>query len=184
MKYFQGKKQMVFKFFLFLLPLVFVGCGEPRPKMKNITVSTEVKTQIIWNSDSKSYISDSEYNKAMLKYVESKYPKKVTKTIDGLMWQDNYESKSITRDWYGAKKYCSNLSLVGYSDWRLPNIDELKNLYKKKDKLKNFTSNGYWSSTTNASYTSYAWGVYFDYGYSHNYYKANSDYVRCVRAGQ
>ncbi|MDR1988120.1 MAG: DUF1566 domain-containing protein [Candidatus Peribacteria bacterium] len=43
------------------------------------------------------------------------------------------------------------------------------------------TSNRYWSSTTTANGTSYAWIVNFNYGYSGRDGKTYSNYVRCVR---
>jgi len=220
---------MMFKLFLFLVSLVFVGCGgEPKPiKVDNKQLSSVVKsilpkqkTKIVWDSDSKVYISDSEYDKAMIKYVESKYPDKVKNykwnlkqkeikrqkeiviqkkeklkrqielekqknlIINALIWQDNKEARTIKKDWKGAKNYCQNLSFIGYSDWRLPNIDELKNLYKHKDKLKNYTYYDYWSSTTYVNDHSYAWYIRFNNGVSTNSYKMLSKYVRCVRVGQ
>ena len=54
--------------------------------------------------------------------------------------------------------------------------------YKQKGFIASYS---YWSSTTNAGYSSNAWVVYFYDGYQ-SYYgnKSNSNYVRCVRAGQ
>src|ERR1700726_34484 len=45
----------------------------------------------------------------------------------GLMWTANDNGNDIT--WGKAMKYCQNLSLAGYSDWRLPSIDELQRIY-------------------------------------------------------
>lgn len=45
----------------------------------------------------------------------------------GLMWAARDNGKDIT--WGKAIKYCSNLRSVGYSDWRLPTVDELSNIY-------------------------------------------------------
>jgi len=41
-----------------------------------------------------------------------------------LMWQKN--QKISTEVWVDAKKYCDNLNWGGYTDWRLPTIDELR----------------------------------------------------------
>ncbi len=108
-----------------------------------------------------------------------------------LVWQDNNEAKTIKKDWAGAKRYCKNLNFAGYSDWYLPTIKELETIadysrypdaYKKG--FVNFTSSRYWSSSPHASYTSSAWDVYFEYGYSGSYYKVDKSYVRCARARQ
>lgn len=43
-----------------------------------------------------------------------------------LMWPARDNGKRVS--WHKAKKYCHNLRLAGYSDWRLPSIDELHGL--------------------------------------------------------
>ncbi len=45
----------------------------------------------------------------------------------GLIWAANDNGKDVT--WGSALKYCRNLSLAGYYDWRLPSIDELQGIY-------------------------------------------------------
>jgi hypothetical protein len=62
---------------------------------------------------------------------------------------------------------------------RLPTMIELLQAYK--DKIPGFKSDRYWSSTTYAGYTDFAWFVGF-YGGGPDYdYKTNAYYVRCVR---
>ena len=131
----------------------------------------------------------------------------------GLIWQNEpytveeekaYEGKynhGKAGDWHYAKQYCRDLSYGGYSDWRLPNIDELKTLisqtkYKhtngysysiKRALLGSLPDNptkkwfSHWSSTTNARNSSNAWNVYFVSGGAYNVNKDNSNFVRCVR---
>ncbi len=109
----------------------------------------------------------------------------------GLMWQDNKDTQTIKKDWEGAKAYCENLTLGGYSDWRLPNIYELTTLLDNTKSSKPFVINGieniisayYWSSTTDAG-SGFVWVVAFHNGVDGWDRKANSDYVRCVRVGQ
>ena len=112
----------------------------------------------------------------------------VNDTKTGLMWQDDVVGS--TMDWSTAITTCENLTLGGYSDWRLPNIRELKSI---DDRTRanpaispNFTAiaPGYcWSSTTYASDSSYAWGVDFNLGNDVWDDKTDSSYVRCVRGG-
>ena len=45
----------------------------------------------------------------------------------GLMWTAKDNGNDIS--WGNAVKYCQNLRLAGYSNWRLPSIDELEKIY-------------------------------------------------------
>jgi hypothetical protein len=114
----------------------------------------------------------------------------VTDTTTNLQWQDN--TASVSKIWKDAIIYCNTLVLDNNSDWRLPNKNELLSLVDyskynpaiKENIFKNITSSYYWSSTTDSSYTSYAWYVHFGYGNTFYNYKYYSLYVRCVRGGQ
>ena len=45
--------------------------------------------------------------------------------IGSLIWSD---CSANEMNWSSAKQYCEDLTEGGYSDWRLPNIDELRTL--------------------------------------------------------
>ncbi|MBS1813112.1 MAG: DUF1566 domain-containing protein [Acidobacteria bacterium] len=45
----------------------------------------------------------------------------------GLMWAGQDNGREVR--WYKANRYCRNLRLGGYSDWRLATIEELESLY-------------------------------------------------------
>jgi len=47
----------------------------------------------------------------------------------GLMWAGRDNGKDVS--WKGAVKYCRNLRLAGYSDWRLATIAELGTIYDR-----------------------------------------------------
>jgi len=73
-----------------------------------------------------------------------------------------------------------------HSDWRLPTIQELITIvdftkYNPACDLVDVISDKYWSSTTNAGNTDFAWNVYFGSGFSNYNSKYNSYYVRCIR---
>ena len=51
--------------------------------------------------------------------------------IGGLQWSNR---SSNVMNWYTAVQYCRNLREGGYSDWRLPNIDELRTTIKNCSK--------------------------------------------------
>jgi hypothetical protein len=115
--------------------------------------------------------------------------KTVTDSTTGLVWQDDATPAQMT--WESAIRYCEELDLGGNTDWRLPNINELTSIVDDTTSspaissvFVNTTSTYYWSSTTAAGYTSDAWYVSFYYGLQYSYYKTDSNYVRCVRAGQ
>jgi hypothetical protein len=46
----------------------------------------------------------------------------------GLMWAAGDNGKDIT--WEEAKRYCESCKRAGYTDWRMPTLDELKMLYE------------------------------------------------------
>ena len=100
--------------------------------------------------------------------------------IDGLMWQDNQESKSIKKNWKDANSYCKKLDLSGYTDWSLPNKEQLKSLWKNRSKLNNLGTKQYWSSSVYSN--SDAWHVNVVYGAAADYAsKSIRLKVRCMR---
>ncbi len=74
-------------------------------------------------------------------------------------------------------------------DWRLPNINELLSLIDRSRHTPALTAGlpftveslGYWSATTSASDTRFAWSVYFRSGHASSYGKTYAYNVRCVR---
>jgi len=113
----------------------------------------------------------------------------VLDTSTNLMWQDNEDVDTTTRNWSDAIAYCEGLSYGGYNDWRLPNFNELYNLADRStynpsisSVFQNVASSYYWSSTTGASDTSNGWDVNFLNGFVTWDDKTDTNYVRCVRA--
>ena len=115
----------------------------------------------------------------------------VTNTDTGLMWQQ--DTAPDTYSWGEALSYCENLTLANYTDWRLPNVNELQSIvdYSTYDPSINTTffpntvSDDYWSSTMYAYGPYFAWLVHFYYGaVSYDYGSNYGYYVRAVRGGQ
>ncbi|MFC1857034.1 DUF1566 domain-containing protein [Thermodesulfobacteriota bacterium] len=115
----------------------------------------------------------------------------VTDTVTGLMWQETMASGTYT--WQEALAYAEGLTLAEYTDWRLPNRNELQTLvdYSRYNPAIDLllaaqtVSSYYWSSTTDKDHTK-AWIVNFTsgyIGYLYSYGKPYSHYVRAVRAG-
>ena len=112
----------------------------------------------------------------------------VVDNATGLMWQDNADANTTTKNWADAVVYCEDLTLGGYSDWRLPSVEELMSMTDKEKYrpainsiFRNISSDVYWSSSTVASWISSAFTVRFKFGYDRQNSKSSSIYVRCVR---
>lgn len=118
----------------------------------------------------------------------------VTDSITKLQWQDDAVGEQMS--WQEAIKHCEGLSLDGYSDWRLPTINELKSIIDRSKYepaiVKGFentsSSNSfsvYWSSTTHPRIRDNALAVkFYSATVSTEVGKYKSFFVRCVRAGQ
>ncbi|MCI5125084.1 MAG: DUF1566 domain-containing protein [Candidatus Electrothrix sp. AR5] len=129
----------------------------------------------------------------------------VTDQTTGLTWRQQFEdtnsdgvistpATSFDHDavtWQEALAWCEQLTADGKSDWRVPNIRELRSII---DRSKNepsiyselidevgpyFT----WSSTTQKASKDKAWGVNSWYGESWAHAKTGEQFVRCVRGG-
>jgi len=120
----------------------------------------------------------------------------VTDGVTNLMWQQCSDGLSTgctgtaaTVTWNNAIVYCEGLSLGGFTDWRLPNVKELKSIAdttKSRPAIDavyfpNTIALRYWSSTSYAADTTNAWFVYFDDGFADGIGKSTVFYVRCVR---
>lgn len=126
----------------------------------------------------------------------------VTDTLTGLIWTKTplYYGGSYAVDWMTALSYLQASTIAGYSDWRMPNINELQSLfdYFGKTGIKRndgglFTmpySSYYWSSTKYKKNSSYIYALHPAYGtfsllsqtyYTGSYYVGNKYGVWPVR---
>jgi hypothetical protein len=93
----------------------------------------------------------------------------MTDTLTGLMWSKGGEWRT---EWQQALDYVTFLNseyFLGYTDWHLPNVNELESLVNINEadpadwlNRQGFTyvfDDYYWSSTTCIDYTSSAWAV-------------------------
>ena len=98
----------------------------------------------------------------------------ITDNLTGLMWTKNATNlPGSGMTWDQALDYCNNLIQSGYSDWRLPNVNELESLINDDQPLyitwlnnQGFTNVQdfyYWSATTYAHNPNYAWIVGMGY---------------------
>jgi hypothetical protein len=99
----------------------------------------------------------------------------ITDNLTGLMWTRNANLPNGPMDWYQAIDYCNNLTLGGYSDWRLPNVNEQESIINANEAnsatwlnsqgFTNVQADYYWSSSTNSYYPDDAWFVAMWSGY-------------------
>ena len=75
----------------------------------------------------------------------------VTDNETGLIWQGSASESTVT--WQQALEYCENSEYAGYTDWRLPNINELLSIlnfekrYSATDFPTSIPSNYFWTSS-------------------------------------
>ncbi len=102
-----------------------------------------------------------------------------------LVWQDETQHLS----WNEGISYCENLTLAGFSNWRLPNANEAMSIVDETEDtpaisnifLSITESSDYWTSTTSSSNTEEARVVNFRYGtLKYGYDKESERHVRCV----
>jgi len=84
--------------------------------------------------------------------------------------------------WKDAQLVCKHCVSNGYSDWFLPNKEQLQQLYLHKSAVGVFaaTYNFYWSSSEGDA--DHAWFQFFLNGYQNLDYKTVINRVRAVRA--
>ena len=123
----------------------------------------------------------------------------ITDTKTGLIWQQDGKISGKLR-WNDAWAYCKKLLLAGYSDWRLPKIDELKSLlnikvgtgtkinekhrdvYLNNNGFKNIQASQYWSASTYVYRDFSAYSVLMYNGLAGDDKKSKANYVLAVRS--
>ena len=110
----------------------------------------------------------------------------------GLVWERSPDEER--RNWIWAIIHCYSRNLGNRKGWRLPTIEELSSLIDPNRSnpalpdghpFVNLQDDWYWSATTHATYTNYAWHLYFGHGgIGSNDKDSYETYVWCVRGGQ
>ncbi len=127
----------------------------------------------------------------------------VTDNLTGLMWTKDGNLPGGVMTWQQALNYVASMNsgagTYGYTDWRLPTVNELQSLINAQQSdtaawlnagggfgnpFVNIQTSSYWSSTTYAGDTTTAWVVYLGAGSVYASFKSDAVYVWPVRAGQ
>lgn len=106
-----------------------------------------------------------------------------------LMWQDTKDNVTVLKTHEDAHTYCQELDLDGYTNWRVPEIEEYETIvYKKNTKTNiNFAfrfnlRDAYWASQAHwRTFWFYADYMYFISGTPYYDNRKTLKYVRCVR---
>ena len=108
-----------------------------------------------------------------------------------LLWQDNKDTISLALTHKDAINYCKKLSLEGYSNWRLPTVDEYKYIFDltREDEIlldKKFRfviKDDYWTSdrTWYRNFGKYAYFIKIKSAHSYYQNRSYKKYVRCVK---
>ena len=111
----------------------------------------------------------------------------VKDSLTGLMWQKTY--KDSVKKFADALSTCENLEYAGFTDWRLPNKNELASIanygkYKPASDFPEMPSRSFRTSTSDAKSSKNAWYILFSDSDINFGGKSNSDIVRCVRRGE
>ena len=110
-----------------------------------------------------------------------------TLSLGNLMWEDTKKAANNAVNWKKAEKYCSELELGGYKDWKIPTIKQLEHLYDKdREKIYNGIGGSfYWSNDRfqdRAKIWDYAYVKDFTEGETKNsIIEFNKARVRCIR---
>ena len=100
-------------------------------------------------------------------------------------------NEQTPKTWINALTFAQNSSYAGFTDWRLPNLNEFETLISRDCNKPTIisaqyfdntvTDLPYWTSTPNHFNRDFAWTVDFDQGSHNGFNKTNQHAVRMVR---
>lgn len=126
----------------------------------------------------------------------------VTHNTTGLMWLrcslgqswdgSTCSGSESTYTWTNALAAARSHTFAGYSDWRLPNKNELESIIEDRCYdpavntiiFPNTPSNWFWSSSPATNGSTLGWGIFFGNGNVTTSHKGLNNRVRLVRDGQ
>ena len=116
----------------------------------------------------------------------------VVDSTNRLMWLDNSDVLKLKFTHEEATEYCENLTYNSYSNWRIPDIKELKLIVDKRDRktyinrsFRYKVADGFWAEKAHwRTLWFYADYMYFISGTAYFDSRHKKKYVRCVRSMQ
>jgi hypothetical protein len=126
----------------------------------------------------------------------------VSDVTTGLMWMrcslgqewngKTCSGKAVILPWANALKAAADFNFAGYTDWRLPNKNELESIVEDRCFAPAINSNifpgtpsaYFWSSSPYAPVAEGSWSVDFGYGAVNASVKSGSIHTRLVRDGE
>lgn len=115
--------------------------------------------------------------------------KVVIDSKNGLMWMDDPSVLKLRKSHKDAISYCEDIEYAGFSNWRLPEIEEYA-LIVDKNNQRNFINrvfrynkrDGYWARRAHwRTFWYYADYMYFVSGTPYYDSRHKTKYIRCVR---
>lgn len=109
--------------------------------------------------------------------------------LNSLMWQDDVSVIKIKKSHEDAPVYCEELTHAGYSNWRVPTIEEFALIVNKKN-VRNYihkafvynVPDGYWAKKAHwRTFWYYADYMHFISGTPYFDSRFKLKYIRCVR---
>jgi len=109
-----------------------------------------------------------------------------------MMWQDSQENEKVLLTQDHAIEYCEKLNQSGFSDWKLPTVEQYKTVIDKSriraqlminKAFRYALADDYWSSdrTWIRNFGQYGYYVFFKSGSVYYQNRTYPKYVRCVR---
>ncbi len=157
---------------------------------KNITISIndlDGKSFVFKTGQTKKYADgdDGDYKAGQYRSFSINKNKTITEDKTKITWKNN--GFLTASNYIDGVKYCNAISHGGYSDWRLPTIEELTDLANRG--TSNYfgpfniikPDNYYWSQTSYNRKTNYHYTFGFDIGEDAFTSNDKTKYVACVR---
>ncbi len=114
----------------------------------------------------------------------------VSDRTHNLLWQDQKANVIMLGSQEKAVEYCEKLSLDGYSNWRLPSVDEYEYIIDKtrtdeimiNPAFQYILPEGYWTQDrTWRTFGRYGYYIYFKSGTAYYENRTYPKFFRCVR---